>query len=86
LVRIYRDYQIRQAFGALVRRYETQLFRLIDGIVGDRTLAEKLCARAFVRSALTIDQLSEEHSYYSWAVRAARETIAEQQRLHDSTQ
>lgn len=83
LIRIYVDRQIDQAFGALVRRYQLRLFRVVVGMVGDPSQAEELCQRALVKAALRLDQLREGQAFYAWLITVARATVIDEIRSNE---
>lgn len=83
LISIYMERQIDQAFGALVRRYQVRLFRIIVGMVGDPSLAEELCQRALVKAALRLDQLREGQAFYAWLITVARATVIDEIRSNE---
>ncbi|MBT8468860.1 MAG: sigma-70 family RNA polymerase sigma factor [Deltaproteobacteria bacterium] len=80
LVRAYRDGRVDAAFAELVRRYQTRLFRVVLGMVGDTSFAEELTQRVLVKAALRIRQLKEPQAFYAWTLSIARTTTLDELR------
>jgi len=66
----------RDAFGVLVRAYQSRLFGLVMMMVRDRAGAEEVTQDAFVRAFTHLDHYDERRPFYPWlasiAVRLAQ--------------
>src|SRR5581483_7962365 len=60
-----------QAFGELVRRYETKIFRLAQHITQNREDAEDVLQETFLKAYEHLDQFQGNSKFYTWVVRIA---------------
>ena len=86
LVELYRDRSIGAAFDELIRRYQTRLYRILLGMVGEPVAAEELCQQSFVKAALRLDQLREPAAFYGWLIRIAKTLTIDQARKDQQRQ
>jgi RNA polymerase sigma-70 factor (ECF subfamily) len=59
------------AFGELVRRYETKIFRLAQHITQNREDAEDVLQETFLKAYEHLDQFQGNSKFYTWVVRIA---------------
>jgi RNA polymerase sigma-70 factor (ECF subfamily) len=55
-----------QAFGELVKRYQSSVFNVCYRMVGERTQAEDLAQEAFIRAYRRLDQYDGERPFGPW--------------------
>jgi RNA polymerase sigma-70 factor, ECF subfamily len=60
-----------RAFGELVRRYESKIFRLAQHITQNREDAEDVLQETFMKSYEHLDQFQGNSKFYTWIVRIA---------------
>jgi RNA polymerase sigma-70 factor (ECF subfamily) len=60
-----------QAFGELVRRYESKIFRLAQHITQNREDAEDVLQETFLKAYEHLDQFQGNSKFYTWVVRIA---------------
>src|SRR5215471_15149103 len=60
-----------RAFGELVRRYESKIFRLAQHITQNREDAEDVLQEAFMKAYEHLDQFKGDSKFYTWIVRIA---------------
>ena len=74
----------RDAFGLLVRTYQTRLFGLVLMMVRDRSAAEDVAQDAFVRTYAHLAEYDDTRPFYPWlasiAVRLAQNWLRRHQR------
>ncbi|SPE39426.1 RNA polymerase sigma factor [Candidatus Sulfopaludibacter sp. SbA3] len=70
LVAQARDGETR-AFGELVRRYESKIFRLAQHITQNREDAEDVLQETFMKAYEHLDQFQGNSKFYTWIVRIA---------------
>ena len=56
----------REAYGALIRKYERQLYRLLRGIVRNHADADDLTQEAFYRALRYLDRFDLERPFQPW--------------------
>lgn len=61
----------RQAFGALVTRYQDRVVGMLYHMSGDAHLAEDAAQEAFIRVWLNLNNYKPQHSFRSWLYRIA---------------
>jgi RNA polymerase sigma-70 factor (ECF subfamily) len=59
------------AFGELLRRYERPIFSLVYRMVRDRTLAEDLAQKAFIRAFNAVSSYDPRYKFSSWIFKIA---------------
>jgi RNA polymerase sigma-70 factor (ECF subfamily) len=59
------------AFGELVRRYESKIFRLAQHITQNREDAEDVLQETFLKAYEHLDQFQGNSKFYTWVVRIA---------------
>jgi RNA polymerase sigma-70 factor (ECF subfamily) len=60
-----------RAFGELVRRYESKIFRLAQHITQNREDAEDVLQETFMKAYEHLDQFQGNSKFYTWIVRIA---------------
>jgi RNA polymerase sigma-70 factor (ECF subfamily) len=60
-----------RAFGELVRRYESKIFRLAQHITQNREDAEDVLQESFLKAYEHLDQFKGDSKFYTWIVRIA---------------
>jgi len=60
-----------RAFGELVRRYESKIFRLAQHITQNREDAEDVLQETFMKAYEHLDQFKGDSKFYTWIVRIA---------------
>ena len=60
-----------QAFGELVRRYESKIFRLAQHITQNREDAEDVLQETFLKAYEHLNQFQGQSKFYTWVVRIA---------------
>ena len=60
-----------QAFGELVRRYESKIFRLAQHITQNREDAEDVLQETFLKAYEHLEQFQGNSKFYTWVVRIA---------------
>jgi RNA polymerase sigma-70 factor (ECF subfamily) len=60
-----------RAFGELVRRYESKIFRLAQHITQNREDAEDVLQETFMKAYQHLDQFQGNSKFYTWIVRIA---------------
>jgi RNA polymerase sigma-70 factor (ECF subfamily) len=60
-----------QAFGELVRRYESKIFRLAQHITQNREDAEDVLQETFLKAYEHLNQFQGQSKFYTWIVRIA---------------
>jgi RNA polymerase sigma-70 factor (ECF subfamily) len=60
-----------QAFGELVRRYESKIFRLAQHITQNREDAEDVLQETFLKAYEHLSQFQGQSKFYTWIVRIA---------------
>jgi RNA polymerase sigma-70 factor (ECF subfamily) len=60
-----------QAFEALVRRYDRNVFRIAQHITQNREDAEDVVQEAFLKAYGNLNQFQEQSKFYTWLVRIA---------------
>jgi RNA polymerase sigma-70 factor (ECF subfamily) len=60
-----------QAFGELVRRYESKIFRLAQHITQNREDAEDVLQETFLKAYEHLGQFQGQSKFYTWVVRIA---------------
>ena len=80
LVSVFKQRGVDAAFAELVKRYQTRLYRVLIGMVGDTSLAEELCQRVFVKAALRMEQLRDGQAFYGWLLAISRGTALDELR------
>ena len=60
-----------QAFGELVRRYESKIFRLAQHVTQNREDAEDVLQETFMKAYEHLDQFKGDSKFYTWIVRIA---------------
>lgn len=61
----------QEAFGHLVRRYETRLLRVVGRMLPDRELARDVAQEAFLRAYERLDQFDSARRFGPWLFRIA---------------
>ncbi|MCL4542023.1 MAG: sigma-70 family RNA polymerase sigma factor [Chloroflexi bacterium] len=56
----------RDAYGELIRRYSTALYRLAYRLLRSREEAEDACQEAFLRAYTRLDSYNERFAFYTW--------------------
>ncbi len=84
LVLAFRDHRRDAAYGALVRRYQIRLFRLLLGLLSGGDEAEGACENLFVHAARDIADLDPPSSFYPWLAQRAQALAHENPTLPES--
>jgi RNA polymerase sigma-70 factor (ECF subfamily) len=74
----------REAFGDLVRRYESTVHAVAMGVLRDHHAAQDVCQETFVAAYRNLARLRDSASLGSWLVRIARNhalTLARRRRI-----
>lgn len=61
----------REAFRALVDRYQGKLFRLVSGLVKSKEDTEDIVQESFVKAYLSLGSFRKESTFYTWIYRIA---------------
>ena len=70
----------RQAFGALVVRYQDRVFNLVLRMCSSRPDAEELAQEAFLKALERIDQFRGDCKFYTWLFRIATNLVISHRR------
>ncbi len=70
----------KQAFGALVVRYQDRVFNLVSRMCSRRADAEELAQEAFLRALERIDQFRGDSKFYTWLFRIATNLVISHRR------
>jgi len=75
----------KEAFGALVRRYQSDVYRLCYRVLGDHHDAEDATQEAFLRAYDRLEQLESASKFRSWLLRIAVNTCLNERRRRRPT-
>jgi len=70
----------REAFGELVRKYQSRLFNTLLHVVGSREEAEDTVQEAFVQAYLKLTSFGGRSAFYTWLYRIAFNTSVSRRR------
>lgn len=70
----------KQAFGALVVRYQDRVFNLVSRMCSRRADAEELAQEAFLKALERIDQFRGDSKFYTWLFRIATNLVISHRR------
>jgi RNA polymerase sigma-70 factor, ECF subfamily len=76
----YRNHADRQAFAAIVHRYERELFSYLRRYLGDATMAEDAFQATFLQVHLKCDQFEEGRKFRPWVYTIATNQAIDAQR------